>query len=384
MGVQFAILGGRLPAQPGNYNRDVNVTVVGAGVIGCAVAYELASRGASVHVVDRRGVGKGATRASAGMLAPYIEGHDDALLRLGIASLERYNCFIQRLRADSQQPIEYEQAGTLQVAVTAEEASHLEESAARLIRRRVPHSLVDGSATRRVEPMLAADVCAGLLIPGHAYVAAGSLMGALYEGAVGRGATFELADVEHVERDGDGMGVSINGRCVASDAVVIAAGSWSGAFASGHEASVRPVRGQLLHLRLDRRAASRVIWGRGCYLVPWHDGSVLVGATVEDAGFEEAATVEGVRSLLDHACALAPLVSTARLHEVRVGLRPATPDELPVIGASTSTPGLFYATGHYRNGVLLAPLTAKLMVDLILDGRHAPELDLTRPERFGL
>jgi glycine/D-amino acid oxidase-like deaminating enzyme len=119
-------------------------------------------------------------------------------------------------------------------------------------------------------------------------------------------------------------------------------------------------------------------------MVPWEDGSLLLGATIEDVGFDEEATVAGVRQLIDRACELAPVVATARLHEVRVGLRPATADELPVIGASSTMRGVFYATGHYRNGVLLAPLTAKLVADLILDGRKAPDLELTRPERFGL
>jgi glycine/D-amino acid oxidase-like deaminating enzyme len=166
---------------------------------------------------------------------------------------------------------------------------------------------------------------------------------------------------------------------------VVAAGSWSGRIAiGGAYPPVKPIRGQLLHLTCPSPAASRVIWGTHCYMVPWQDGSLLVGATVEDVGFDEGATVAGVRDLLDYACELVPMAWSARFEAVRVGLRPATTDELPIVGRSSTMPGVFYATGHYRNGVLLTPLTAALIADLVLDRRDAPELALTRPARFGL
>jgi glycine/D-amino acid oxidase-like deaminating enzyme len=166
---------------------------------------------------------------------------------------------------------------------------------------------------------------------------------------------------------------------------VIAAGSWSGRFAAGQGYSpVKPIRGQLLHLGLPAPVASRVVWGAECYVVPWQDGSLLVGATVEDVGFDESATVAAVRDLADRACELLPSIWSARFHGVRVGLRPATSDELPIIGRSSQQSAVFYATGHYRNGVLLAPLTAVAIADLVLDRREAPELTITDPARFGL
>jgi glycine oxidase len=362
----------------------VNVTVVGAGVIGYAIAYELGSRDARVRIIDRRGVGKGATRASAGVLAPYIEGHLESLLRLGVGSLQLYKCFIQRLRSDSQQPVEYELAGTLQVARDERESDDLEAAAQRLTTAQMPHTLINGASARQLEPMLADGVRAALLVPGHGYVAAGALMAALHTAAASRGVSVVIANVEQIEYGADGIRLVTSDGAFDTDAVVIAAGSWSGQLPMPAPPPVRPIRGQLLHLRFSQRVASRVIWGTQCYMVPWEDGSLLLGATIEDVGFDEEATVAGVRQLLDRACELAPVVATARLHEVRVGLRPATPDELPVIGASSTMRGVFYATGHYRNGVLLAPLTAKLIADLILDGRKAPDLELTRPERFGL
>jgi glycine/D-amino acid oxidase-like deaminating enzyme len=177
-----------------------------------------------------------------------------------------------------------------------------------------------------------------------------------------------------------------------ADAVVLAAGSWSGLLTS---VPVRPVRGQIVQLRFARPPLSRVLWGDDCYLVPWADGSVLVGATAEDAGFDESASREAEERLVAAARALLPAARHARVDEVRVGLRPATPDELPVIGRSSTMPGVTYATGHYRNGVLLAPLTAALVADLVLTGgadasRPAPDspartlLDSVGPARFNL
>jgi glycine/D-amino acid oxidase-like deaminating enzyme len=169
-----------------------------------------------------------------------------------------------------------------------------------------------------------------------------------------------------------------------SDALVIAAGSWSSQLLDSAPAFVKPIRGQIVELSAERRPAARVIWGTDCYVVPWSDGTVLVGATVEDVGFDERTTAEGLRGLLNGAARLMPSLGRAEFHEARAGLRPKTVDELPVIGRSSTMPHVFYATGHYRNGVLLAPLTAALIADLVLDGRERPELADVRPDRFGL
>ena len=165
-----------------------------------------------------------------------------------------------------------------------------------------------------------------------------------------------------------------------------AAGSWSGEIAIDGivaRVPVRPVRGQLLTLAWTGTPLRRVTWSSRCYLVPWDDGTLLVGATVEDAGFDERATVAGVRDLLDAASEIVPHAWSAGFKGVRVGLRPATADELPVIGASERAPNVMYATGHFRNGVLLAPLTATLVADAMIDGRNDPLLAALSPSRFG-
>ena len=199
----------------------------------------------------------------------------------------------------------------------------------------------------------------------------------------------QLIEGSHVQRieevDGD-LVVETDRGPLTGNAVVLAAGSWSGQIEIvGLAASVpiRPVRGQLLHIMWNGPPLRRVIWGERCYLVPWDDGTLLVGATVEEAGFDERTTVAGVRDLLDAACDLVPSVWTAGFIGARAGLRPASADQLPIIGPSQVLPNLLYATGHYRNGVLLAPLTAQLVADAMLDNRIDRALEATGPRRFG-
>jgi glycine oxidase len=351
----------------------VRITIIGAGIVGLSIAYELASRGATVRILDARGPGQGATWASAGILAPHIEAHSEPMLRLCAASLNEYDSFLDRLTVDSDQLIEYQRTGTLQLALDDEQSRRLSQAAARLAAAGVDHELLDAAGARRVEPALG-DIVSALHVPTHGYVGVRSMVSALVEALAEREVTLAEAQVQDVP-----------GEVAAADAVVVAAGSWSQDLSvPGKTVPVRPIRGQILHLRLPRPPASRVIWGERCYLVPWEDGSVLVGATSEDVGFDERATTAGVRTLLDRSIELLPELHAAFFDEVRVGLRPATPDELPIIGASSTMRGVFYATGHYRNGVLLSPITALAVADLVLEGRERPELADVRPNRFGL
>ena len=185
----------------------------------------------------------------------------------------------------------------------------------------------------------------------------------------------------------DGLTVtSVGELSFSAQHVVIAAGSWGAGIEVGRDKSrvpVRPVKGQLVCLRLPRAQFHRVIWGSRCYLVPWPDGTVLVGGTVEDVGFDERPTADALAELLSAATELVPEVGRASFEDVRVGLRPIMPDELPVVGQSSHTLGLLYALGHYRNGVMLAPLTAKLIADLIVSETTDTLLEAVAPQRFG-
>ncbi len=164
--------------------------------------------------------------------------------------------------------------------------------------------------------------------------------------------------------------------------MVIAAGAWGNAIEGVRTPPLRPVRGQLLHLGWRGHPLSTIIWGPDCYIVPRTDGTLLVGATVEEVGFDERTTAAGVRDLLDAACELLPDGKSATFLEARAGLRPATPDELPVLGSDPDTPGIIHASGHYRNGVLLAPITARVIANWVVEGKRDPVLEGFGPGRF--
>lgn len=367
----------------------LDVIVIGAGVIGCAIAHSLAAAGVRVSVLDTRRVGGGASQASAGVLAPYIEGHDSGALReLGRRSLNLYDAFVQHLASTSGVTVQYDRSGTLEVAFEEEEEARHRDTASRLRHEGVDAQWLDADALREVEPLAATGARGGLLIGLHGFIGVPDLTAALAAAAQKAGATFQTESHVVSIRPGPANTVVVETQSgpLTASRVVLAAGSWSGQIAVVGAATtpVKPIRGQLLHLAWPTTQPLRhVVWSADCYLVPWQNGRVLVGATVEDAGFDERATTAGVRDLLEAACTLVPQLWQASFSEVRVGLRPASPDSLPIIGWSAVVPGLIYATGHYRNGVLLAPLTAALVSDLVLGNGDDPALRAVSPARLG-
>jgi glycine oxidase len=367
-------------------DQTSQVVVVGAGIVGCAIAYELARRGVHVRVIDRREVGQGATQASAGVLAPYIEAHDRRpLLDLTTRSLDLYDEFVARIVEDSGAAVQYVRTGTLEIATGPGDMARLESIHAACIERGIGAELLDAGTVRRVEPQLAPTVRGGVIVESHGFIGAAELTAALQRAAAAHGVSFQTSAVTRIEGNGSGIRIETAGDAFACESAVMAAGSWSGhvEIEGASPVPIRPVRGQLLHLDWPAPPLRRVIWAPDCYLVPWSDGSVLAGATSEEVGFDERATVAGVRELIDAAQRVTPAVSNASFQKARVGLRPATPDALPVIGPSGAVPGLVYACGHYRNGILLAPLTASVVADFLVDQRLDPVLDLTSPSRFG-
>lgn len=363
------------------------VTVIGGGVIGLAIAWRLARRDVRVTLLERHTPGAGASGAAAGMLSPLKEaGEPGPFLDLGLRSLARYPEFVREIEACAEMEVGYRRDGRLDVAFGADAADglrrqkELQETAGYTGRLLVPAEL------RRLEPGLAEDARLGLATEHDHQIDNERLVRALWLAAEREGVDIRSgAGAAGVETDGPGgpvTGVRLDsGEAAATETVVVAAGAWAGALDLPRPLPVRPVRGQIVVLRLVPPALQRVTWGPGCYLVPRADGRLLVGATVEEAGFVVATTAEATRRLLECAIRVVPALAGAEIQGFQVGLRPATPDGLPVIGADPATPGLHFATGHFRNGVLLAPETAELVAAEILDGQ-APDPAFT-PARFG-
>lgn len=364
----------------------MTVLIIGSGIVGVAIADALAARGTAVTVLDMRGPGRGASAASAGILAPYVESHHDArFLALATRSLSLFDAFVSQASERSGRRIEYARTGTLEVALDDGDAARLQASRDALAQSGIAHTWLSPPDLRAAEPSVATEALGALLIEPHGFVGVGSLIAALVESARLSGASFE-APVEAVEVDpqSDRVDVRAGDSRYTADAVVVAAGTWSGRvrIRNTPRLDVRPVRGQLLHLSWTAdRLPGRVVWGPRCYTVPWSDRSLLVGATVEEAGFDERSTVAAIQELTAAVNELLPDARTASLREVRVGLRPASADGLPIIGPFPSSPRVVVATGHYRNGVLLAPITAAIVRGLLLDGVQDPALEWTTPAR---
>lgn len=359
----------------------MTILVVGAGIIGCAVAHALASKGAQVQVLDDRDPGMGASQASAGLLAPSFDTRASDLLRLSRASLAMYDSFMSRLRFETGTTVEYARRGMLKIATTEAESDALASAAAQLFEVDIPHTFLLGDDVKRSEPALSDVVLTGLLVPAYGYVSVPALVATLADAAVKRGVSFTRGRVEGLTPGDTGVTATTADGTIQADAVVVTTGSWTSSLLPADALRVVPIRGQLLYLRARPSLLSHVVYSEHCYLVPWQDGTVLAGATVEDVGFDERSTPEGTERLKEAAATLVPELLDAEVEAVRVGLRPRGRDEVPIIGAVPGMPHVFCAIGHYRNGVILAPLTAALVTDLVLGGTPRPELALVRPDR---
>ena len=275
-----------------------------------------------------------------------------------------------------------ERTGSLEVAFDQRAANLLRASAAAAGPERC--EWLNAADARLIEPALPAHIVGAVFAPAHGYVSAPDLTEALSQAVVRGGGHIESgARAISVETGANAVQVTLeSGRVLRASRIVVASGSWTPQLRGLEDDAarqVRPVRGQLLRVRVRTPVLTRVVWGPGCYLVPWADGTVLVGATMEEAGFEERNTVAAVRTLLAAASTLVPALNDATFVDARAGLRPATSDGLPIIGPSATSDRVLYATGHFRNGILLAPLTGRLIADYLIEGRADSALDALRP-----
>ncbi|MEU0672645.1 glycine oxidase ThiO [Streptomyces sp. NPDC006172] len=378
--------------------RTSDVLVVGGGIIGLVTAWRAAQRGLVTAVVDPE-PGGGAARVAAGMLAAVTELHhgEQTLLGLNVESARRYPQFAAELSDLTGHDLGYRRSGTLAVALDADDRAHLRELHALQRQSGLTSEWLSGRECRRLEPMLAPGVRGGLRVDGDHQIDPRRLAAALVTACERAGVTFHRRWAERLSVVSVGGGradgiVTDDGTALKAGQVVLAGGSLSGRLAGVPREllpPVRPVKGQVLRLTVPPRYApflSRtvraVVRGSDVYLVPRENGELVVGATSEELGWDTTVTAGGVYELLRDAHELLPGISELPLTETRAGLRPASPDNAPLLGPS-GLDGLLLATGHHRNGVLLTPVTGDVLAHVLTTGELP---DLARPftpRRFG-
>ena len=364
-----------------------SVLVIGGGIIGCAAALELAKRGCRVTLLERGAPGGEASSAAAGLLAPMGDSAEPSPFnRLAIESWRLYPDVVAELREVTGVDVEYVTAGTLYPLSTLADVEDARARCAWPLAAEFGVEVVEGAALAALEPALARDVTVARLVRGDHWVNNQRLVTAYALAAAARGVTVRTGVevsrilVEH----GRAHGVIADGERLSADAVLLAAGAWSGALAAelGAGLPVGPVRGQMLAVSNVPVLVSHAMHGDEIYLVPRPSGELLIGATVEHVGFERALTPDGLGGLIAQAVALVPGIGRRAITRSWLGFRPAAPDGLPVLGPWPEVAGLFVATGHYRNGILLAPVTASVLTACIVDGKTPDSITPFLPDRF--
>jgi glycine oxidase len=348
-----------------------DVVIVGGGIVGCACAYELAKAGARVTLLEYGKTGMQATNAAAGMLAPMIEAADPAgpMLPFGLRALREYPAVVKEVQAACGFDVEFRPLGILKVAFDDAQLADLLRRFAWQRELGLPIESLDAAMCRELEPRISKKITGGLFSPTEGSVSNQLLALGLERAAIALGAdvrnrtpvtgfTVRAGRVTHVHSDDQSF------PC---DAVVLAAGARSGQIASKLRTPlpVEPVRGQMIALGGMRQPIAHVVWGPDGYLVPRANGLVFAGATVERVGFRRRTTKAAIRRIRAMAGRLVPQLAAAKQHFEWAGLRPGTPDDLPFIGPIPSHVNVIAATGHYRNGILLAPLAAARVVDVL-------------------
>jgi len=376
-----------------------DAVVVGGGVIGLAVARELARGGAEVILIERGEMGAESSWAAAGMLAPQAEADcADEFFKLAAASRDAYPAFARELEEESGVSIELDRTGTLYLAFTEEDEEECERRFRWQTRAGLLVERLTGGEVRALEPQVSARVRSALRFPLDGQVENRRLASALAKACAARGVrVVTQTEVSAIKVEGGrAMCVETSRGATRASAVVVACGAWSSLLPlvdasraqGGSEAAhprIEPVRGQMLCFAPAARPplVRHVVYSPRGYLVPRRDGRLLAGTTTEHAGFDKSLTEAGREAIELHAREIAPGVEELILSDAWAGLRPHAADDWPVIGAPGDVPNLFYATGHYRNGILLAPLTGALVAGMILQRGATPQLlEAFTPERL--
>jgi glycine oxidase len=360
--------------------RSSDVVVVGGGVIGLSIAYALANEGVCATVVDRGAMGRAASWAGAGMIPPFtVRLSHGPMIDLRSWSAVLYREWSAALLAETGIDNGYRKTGGVDVAATPADERDLKTVAGRWRVEGIVHERLEPDDFARVEPALNPALTSAYFLPDRAQIRNPRHLKALAASLAGRGVRL-LADTPVVEflREGDRIrGVSTPSGTIACDRLVLSAGAWSGGLVAGMGVTMPtpPLKGQIVLFRSDRPMLGRIVEHGKNYLVPRDDGRILVGATEEDAGFDTRSTPRAIRDLIDHALFLCPSLADAEVERTWAGLRPGSVDTRPYIGRIPGFTNLIVATGHKRAGLQLAPATAEVVADLVLD--RTPRVDLT-------
>ena len=371
-------------------SNTFDVAIIGGGVIGLAIARALAQRGVrDVLIVERASLGAEASSAAAGMLAPQAEANSaDDFFRLCCQSRDLYPTFARTLNEETGIDIELETSGTLYLAFTEEDERELAERFAWQARAGLEVERLSAESARMIEPCISVDVLAALRFPLDTQVENRRLISALAAAneALGVGVlTGVSVESLNVKRNCV-AGIETSRGFIACEKVVIAGGAWTTqilneALPNPH---IEPVRGQMVSFDATPQIARHVIYSPRGYIVPRRAGRLLAGSTSEHAGFDKRVTAAGVHSIVTSALEISPSIAALPLTSSWAGLRPRAADGLPVLGPCAEIAGVFYATGHYRNGILLTPITGELLARAIVDEEIAPPLQIFSPDRFQL
>lgn len=362
-----------------------DVAIAGGGVVGCAIALELAEAGLSVVVFDKQKPGKEASWASAGILSPAPENPGMIpLVPISKASMALYPEFVKHVEEISGQNVGFRPKGTVQALFSSQAREEMSTIVALHHGLGLRAEAMSTEEARKLEPGLSEDMEAAILRPDEASVDNRALSTALLEAAKRKGVRV------HGERCVKALrvrnkrceGLVVDGDEIEAKHTVVAAGCFSAQIAGAEDyANVLPAKGQMVSLRHDSLKIERVLWSENIYLVPRNDGRVLAGATVERIGFEKTVTAGGIEENLRGALELVPALKDAQIEETWAGLRPDTPDHLPILGP-VDVEGLLFATGHFRSGIVLLPITAKLIGEWVAGRTPSVDCDRFSPMRF--
>jgi glycine oxidase len=365
--------------------KNFEVIIAGGGLIGGAIALELALAGLRVAIFEKGDPGREASWASAGILSPAPENPATIpLVPLGKASMALYPDFISRVEEISGQDVGFRAKGTLEALFSRDAARELSTHVALHHGWGLRAEAISAEDARELEPALSPELEAAVLRPDEASVDNRSLTHAVLEAAKKSGVEiFAQREVQGIWREKQRCtGLLLTNEKVSAVWTVIAAGSFSANIAGVNTyAPVRPAKGQMISLRTERAKIERVLWSDKIYLVPRNDGRILAGATVEYVGFDKNVTAGGLEKIISGALELAPDLAHARVEETWAGLRPDSPDHLPILGP-TDIDGLLIATGHFRSGILLTPITARLIREWVTQQSASVDWERFSPLRY--